>query len=485
MGAKRMAERGEQRLLLVALDAADRAFIAENAEMLPTISRLLRDGVGGPLSAEPFAGAVWPSFCTGGGPEDHGVFHHLQWDPARMQIRRVSDEWTPYEPFWREMAARGVKVTTFDAPMVFPGRTEALELMNWGSHDLVGPYWCSDTALGKQFRRRFGPHPMGFEVPVDKTPGQLARALDRLVEGARLRAKATQWLLQARPWDVFLVAFSEAHRAGHTIWSDPADPDDPAPADGLKRVYAAVDAALAEVIAAAGPDTDVVAFALHGMAHNSSQSHLTSIFMQRALARYRGDPAPTEASDAPGVMRLLRKLVPAGLQYAVAHAVPTVVRDMVVSREIDGGYDWGQTLGLCLHGDLAGYLRLNVKGREKSGTLTQEELPQLRAFLRDELLALTTADGQPLVRAVSFPAAETKGPRTDLLPDLLVEWEPDLKAQPEVRSPNLGVIRARLATGRGGNHRFEGFFTHVGPRQGTGPTPTRIGEMKELVEALA
>jgi predicted AlkP superfamily phosphohydrolase/phosphomutase len=480
-----MTGAGGRRLLLIGLDAADRAFIADHADALPTISRLLREGDGGRLSAEPLAGAVWPTFCTGARPEDHGVFHHLQWDPTQMRIRRVSGDWTPYEPFWRKLAARGVKVTAFDVPFVFPGRTDALELINWGSHDLVGRYWCSDKALGARFRRTFGPHPMGFEVPVDKTPGQLARALDRLVEGAGRRAKAIRWLMQARPWDVFLAAFGEAHRAGHTIWADPANPDDPAPEDGLKRVYAAVDTALADVIDAAGPDVDVVVFALHGMAPNSSQSHLTSLFMQRALARYRGDRAPAETGDAPGMMRGLRKLIPAGLQLAVAQAVPTVVRDVVVAREIDGGYDWDRTLGLCLHGDLAGYLRLNLKGRERSGAATREELPRLKTFLRDELLVLTTADGRPLVRAVSFPATETTGPRADLLPDLLVEWWPDLPPQPEARSPSLGVIRARHATGRGGNHRFEGFFTHVGPRQGAGPKPAHIRDMPTLIEALA
>jgi predicted AlkP superfamily phosphohydrolase/phosphomutase len=475
---------GGRKLLLVGLDAGDRDFIAAHADVLPTLSGLLRDGTVGLLTAEPMAGAVWPSFCTGTHPQDHGVFHHLQWDPRGMRVRRVSGDWTPYEPFWRAIAEAGTRVTVFDVPFVFPGETPALEVMNWGSHDLIGPFWCSDPALGRRFRRRFGLHPMGFEVPVDKTPGQLERAVGRIVRGAAGRAEAVRWLMAARPWDVFLVAFGEPHRAGHTIWPDPDDPDDPAPVDGLKRVYAAVDAAVAEVIAAAGPETDVVLFALHGMAPNCSQSHLTSVFMQRALARYRGAPAPEEKGDAPGMIRMLRKVVPAGLQYAVANAVPTFVRDQVIAREIAGGFDWPGTLGLCLHGDLAGYLRLNLQGRERDGAVPPEDLAALKAFLRDELMALTTTDGRRLVRAVSFPATEVRGARADLLPDLLVEWEPDIPPQPEVRSPSLGAIRVRHATGRGGNHRFQGFFVHRGPRQGHAPAPAHISQMRGLVEAL-
>lgn len=480
-----MTEADGRKLLLIGLDAGDRDFIAAHADALPMLTSLLREGTGGPLAAEPMAGAVWPSFCSGAHPQDHGVFHHLQWDPNEMRVRRVSGDWTPYEPFWRKMAAAGKKITIFDVPFVFPGETAALEVMNWGSHDLIGPFWCSDPDLGRRFRSRFALHPMGFEVPVDKTPGQLERAVDRIVQGAAGKAEATKWLMAARPWDVFLVAFGEPHRAGHTIWPDPNDPDDPAPVDGLKRAYAAVDAAVAEVIAAAGPEADVVLFALHGMAPNSSQSHLTSVFMQRALAKYRGEPAPAEQGDAPGLIRMLRKAVPAGLQLAIANAVPTFVRDQVIAREIAGGFDWPKTLGLCLHGDLAGYLRLNIRGREKDGVLALDELPALKSFLREELMALTTAAGHPLVRAVSFPATEESGARADLLPDILVEWEPALPPQPEICSPGLGVIRARHATGRGGNHRFQGFFAHRGPRQGRGPTPAHISDLHELVDALA
>ena len=45
----------------------------------------------------------------------------------------------------------------------------------------------------------------------------------------------------------------------------------------------------------------VVVFALHGMGPNSSQSHLTSTFMRRAVARFKGEPLPPDAGDVPGL----------------------------------------------------------------------------------------------------------------------------------------------------------------------------------------
>src|SRR4051794_22928682 len=105
---------GERKLVLIGLDAGDRAFIAEHAGKLPNISALLAEGRGGSLDAEPMSGAVWASFVTRSHPDEHGIFHLHQWDPETMRIRRPGLGWTPIRPFWRDLGARGVRVVAFD-----------------------------------------------------------------------------------------------------------------------------------------------------------------------------------------------------------------------------------------------------------------------------------------------------------------------------------------------------------------------------------
>jgi hypothetical protein len=220
------------------------------------------------------------------------------------------------------------------------------------------------------------------------------------------------------------------------------------------------------------------------MGPNSSQSHLTSTFMRRAIARFKGEPVPMDGGDAPGIVRALRRAVPAQLQYAVAVAVPRWVRDKVVGREICGGYEWPNTLGFCLHGDVAGTLRLNIAGRERQGTLAKDRAAAFRAFVSLELEALKVAGGRSPVQCVSFPAQTWTGERAHLLPDILVEWVPDIRSAEAVFSPTLGVIRGRNNTGRGGNHRFNGFYRQFGPRQGMGVRPRHIADLGALVEAM-
>ena len=130
------------------------------------------------------AGSVWPTFYTGSYPQDHGVYHHLQWDQNAMGMRRVSEDWLYCEPFWYELERQGRRVSVFDVPMTFPSRLKSgIELINWGSHDQLGPFTSNNLTLQKEIQTRFGSHPMGAEIPVDKTRAQLEQIRTNLVKG--------------------------------------------------------------------------------------------------------------------------------------------------------------------------------------------------------------------------------------------------------------------------------------------------------------
>ena len=124
-----------------------------------------------------------------------------------------------------------------------------------------------------------------------------------------------------------------------------------------------------------------------------------------------------------------------------------------------------------------------MKGRSK-GVLGPDEAAALKAFLREELLAATLDDGRKAVARIAFPSEEAQGPRAHLLPDVLVEWNPQAAPAGALHTPNLGVIRATPHTGRGGNHRFDAFYAHRGPRQATAFHPGHISELGALVADL-
>jgi hypothetical protein len=200
------------------------------------------------------------------------------------------------------------------------------------------------------------------------------------------------------------------------------------------------------------------------MGPNTAQEHFVPKMLDAANAAWMGQERKTDSANpaAPGqrsLMRTLREKVPAGLQNTIAQAVPVAVRDWVVIRQISSGYEWGNTPGFPLLADLNGYLRFNLQGRETEGML---EAGSARGdgyveWLCEALGSFRVAEtGEPLVREIRLAKDAFPGARTDRLPDLMVQWAPSAPAE-RIVSEKLGTIEAKIATGRAGNHRFDGF----------------------------
>src|SRR5947209_5193916 len=223
---------------MIGLDAAELSFVREHAAALPVLSRLLAQSPPRVLAstASHLAGSVWPTFYTGTMPGEHGIYHHLQWQQSRMRLCRVSDQWLPAEPFWYELERRGKSVVAIDVPMTYPSRlARGVEVINWGSHDTLSATSAKPDGLKREILNRFGPHPMGCEIPVNKSTAELESIRARLVQGAQRKGELSRWLAERRPWEFFLTVFGETHRGGHILW-----PGDAAvPAGALLDVYRA------------------------------------------------------------------------------------------------------------------------------------------------------------------------------------------------------------------------------------------------------
>ena len=484
-----MGEDVRPRVAMIGLDAAELDFIQRHRPALPRIGEALERGRVRRLhsTAGDLPGSVWPTFYTGTLPGAHGIYHHLQWDSGAMLIRRVTDSWLYAEPFWYGLERRGRLVAAIDVPMTFPSRLiRGTEIINWGSHDELGPFRTRPNGLAREVRRRFGRHPMGSEIPVRKTPAQLETNRRNLVAGAERKGELSRWMLEQASWDFFLTVFGETHRGGHLLWPESEDE----PEDALLDVYRAVDRAFGELLDALTPRfSKIVVFAIHGMGRNTSQDHFMPKLMDRLNGRFlAGDgsiatPNGAVAAGQHSLMRRLREGLPAGLQNAVARAVPVGVRDAVVSRQISAGHEWGRTPGLALLADLNGYLRWNLAGRERNGMLAPGGPEQVRyvEHLARGLGELCLPNGTRLVADVRFSRNDFPGARSHHLPDAIVRWTGATPAG-SVRSEALGEITAQPSTGRGGNHRPEGFCAILENGSGAaGDAPSHIADLAGFV----
>ncbi len=482
------------RVVAICIDAMSLDYARPHLQRLPALKSLIESGAIRSLSspADRLTASAWATFATGDAPGAHGHYYPFQWDAEAMRFARTtSARWRArlgFAPFWHDLARRGVKTIAFDAGTAYDaGDSPHTEIINW-CYQSSGAASATTPALLSELRRRFGHRPIGKEVPVPKTLEHSRRLRDDLIESIRRKGEATLWLMDREAWRFFLVGFYEVHRAGHNLLVVEGDYGSQAEPGDLLEVYEAQDRALGAILAKARDEnTTIVLFSLHSMVPNWSQEQFTDEIVARlndAWAVHIGG-APRRLRK-PNLMSRLRGAIPARVQYSLAYILGEHVQDWVVNRGIVGGLDWSCTPAFRFASGGEGYLRLNIKGREREGCLERSEVAGYAAWLKERLLEIRVAGtDEPLIRDVIDARALYPGEREDYLPDLILAYAPREPVS-EIESPAIGRLSAKLETGRGGNHSGDAFMIVAGPGQAA-PTlaDTRdIRDIRTFIETL-
>jgi len=468
----------DTRVLVVGLDAADFSVVQQliAARRLPHLDALARNGVSGRLEspADLFAGGVWPTFYTGRPVASHGVFHNKQWRPNRMRIETPAPAWTSAVPFWESWDDAGIESLIIDVPMVLgrPRPFRGVYLGGWGTHDLM----CRGSwpaGLWREVEHRFGAPVMPREQYGRQSDASLS-ALDATMRRAtlQLRDLAVDALSRHR-WRFACVVFGALHRAGHYLWDrsqvEPGTRSRDAPdvvPDALADLYSSLDEAVGRLVAHAPARTVVVACAVHGMGPNPGWSDLLPDVLLR-LEEHRSGRVPRR-----GALYRLKQSLPHHWLRPLLDALPAEVNDSLLQLWSRRMFDWRRTRYFPMPMDQAGYLRINLRGRERQGVVGAgdeyesvcREVADLVTSLRDEATGAAIAGRPVWAWRDADPAAACR----ELLPDLIVPWTGPTAASTRVLTSALlpgfrFVVPDHLPSGRSGNHRGPGWFIAAGP----------------------
>jgi hypothetical protein len=106
-------------------------------------------------------------------------------------------------------------------------------------------------------------------------------------------------------------------------------------------------------------------------------------------------------------------------------------------------------------GENKGYVRVNLRGRERDGIVEPSELDALLDEITDGLLTFRDQDGTPSIsRIMRTQSVAGGGSAVERLPDLVVFWGDAPKTRlTRVWSPAHGeIVRDGVGSGRSGNH---------------------------------
>ncbi|MBA2296897.1 MAG: alkaline phosphatase family protein [Actinobacteria bacterium] len=414
---------------------------------LPNVGALARRGRRVELEtpAEHFPAGAFYTLYSGVELGDHGIFYPFQWRAAEQRIRPAAG--LPAPPaVWERLAAVGGRTLAIDPYECRPPETfEGTIVSGWGFEErTVLPAWSRPEGKRRALSRQFGQPPRATEVFGRPRSRRLIRLHEYLSEAPARVADAAISELSKQDVDLVWLTFSAAHLSGHQFWDLSQMSERGLEGERARRlkgalcdIYARVDDAIGRVLAELPPGTDVILCSAVGMDVNTSRADMLPGMLTAVLS---GGPL-----DEPGSVWRLRSALPPGLRGAVANMLPDRAALELTARLELGGVDVSAVRAFAHPSDNQGYVRYNLRGRERDGVVDPHEAGALAEEISAGLQSFTDPDGAPTVAVVERVAGRYPGAMADRLPDLVVRWS----ERPATRlACQLAALRRNQATWR-------------------------------------
>jgi predicted AlkP superfamily phosphohydrolase/phosphomutase len=484
-----MQRRTRKKVLLIGLDSADCELIERWCEEghLPTMARLRSEGLWSRLgtTAEVMHVSAWPTIYTGTMPGKHGMYHAYQVRAGEQEVHRTRAEECAQPPFWKYLDDAGRKCIVMDAFMDY--RLEGfqgIQIVEYGTWTWFTTPSSTPKRLYKEIVSRFGRYPAPEHTQVLNVP-EPREFHDRLVQGAKVKADVANWLLQTHPWDMCFLSFGEPHAAGHFLWhvedaSYPSHP--PGGIDGLefcmRETYAAVDAAIGQIVDDLDDSVTVMITSGDGMGPNYSGCHLIpeilhnlDLFHSASVGEALGG-----SSERPkkSLLSSIREAIPLSVRHSISRCMPHNLHYRLSMKWANSGIDWTRSRAFCIPNANEAYVRINRRGREPQGIVADEQAyHELIRSLEGEFQTLINpSNGRQAAHRVYDTDQVFPGPARGDLPDLVVTWNPDAQVLAEIESVNAGRVRKQAgfetAPYYSGNHRPNAFILARGPSVSSG-----------------
>ncbi len=390
---------------------------------------------------------------------EHGLHYPFMWNAPEQRARYINHFPLP-TTLWERLSTVGASCLVLDAYESWPpAAIRGAYVSGWQFRNRVVLRRAAvPSAAASSWTRRHGAPLRADEVFGQADERRLLR-LARVLEASsdRLASAAVEGVVEMQP-DVLVAGLVAVHLGGHQLWN----PASVVPGLGreassrlqgsLHTIYEQADAALGRILGALPPDADVIVFSGLGMGPEYSRTDMLPALLDTVL---HGARAPRADSSW-----RIRASIPASTRARIANALPDGVAASLAARLELRGVDWSATRAFVVPSDVSGFIRLNVRGRERDGVVEPRDIEGLMEEIRVGLESFVLPSGAPVVASVSRSSdLVTEGAGFDLLPDLVVRWVPEPTVRDEfVTSPSHGTVRRPgPGSGRSGNHVGSGW----------------------------
>lgn len=456
------------KLLLVGLDGATFDVIRPLAAKgrLPVLGELMTNHAHGVLRSTipPVTPSAWTTIFTGKNAGRHGIYDFQELEPETYAFHTVRTDKHGEKTIWNILEESNRRSIVIDVPFTYPPQPlNGLMLTGYGTPR------TPDTAFTypHDFAERL-PRDLRAEVKValptnrfDRSSGFIGEWKDVMAGRRRL----LNHLIEAEPWDFFMVVFSITDNMAHVFWTyvDPAHPNYHRPEaqeyrDAFFGGYEMCDQLLGDLMERAGPDTNTLVISDHGFGSVRPRQYI----YRRLL--HGGFVQPSNEGGVPLSDRLAKLAVDTyhrfpflrewvkGLRPGSRSQLKKSLRRTGIMPTADG-IDYARSTVIPSNFGLR--MWINDDNRFPLGLVPSEErdatLARLSEYLKQDRDPVT---GEPIIANTYLGAELYSGPYAHLGPDLVIEYanQFDPQAKEPARNPRIE-----------GGHTLQGIFLGHGP----------------------
>jgi predicted AlkP superfamily phosphohydrolase/phosphomutase len=348
-----------------------------------------------------------------------------------------------------------------------------------------------------------------------------------LKTGIERRTAMCRDLMSREAWDLFLTAFGETHTAGHYFWHtgdgehplhSAADSGTSAPdRTPILSTFQQVDNAIGAIAREVPADSHLVVFSVHGMEANCMDLP-SMVFLPELMYRLSfpgktglangrmGSPLPgavtmprslswqrdiwSRKQDGPAFFNAMRRVLPIELSHGIEKLFgmtngldyPSAAGELWYQPAMWYRSFWPSMRAFALPSFSEGYVRINVRGRERGGIVSPDDYDAVCEEIRREILGLRHArTGEPVATDVIRARLDPfEGGNTAPDADIVVVWNSN--PVDVVESATVGRI-GPVPYGRTGSHVSRGFVVVRGPGIDAG-TQLEAGDVKDVAPTL-
>ncbi len=370
-----------KRVLIVGLDGATWDVLNPLMEQqrLPRLREVVEGGASGILhsTVPPITPAAWTTFLTGKQPGTHGIIDFERYEPKDHKLTLNSTIGLKHvKNIWQILSAKDYKVGSLNVPMTYPPvKVNGFAISGFETPgpqaDFAYPpalkqevlaQWADPTLQARWHRRWYG----GMDVYREN----IAYFSNSFHQGAAM----TKFCAEKYGWDVMMVVFKMVDNLQHKAWRyiDSRWSDrNPAKRDEAFRCFDEMDKALGNLLDyAANNDASVMIVSDHGHGSLEGQIQPNRLLIDWGYLKLR-----PRAQGAARAKKIISRAL-GSKAYKVGKG--DIFNDLAV--------DFTKTTACVMHAGMAGFVYLNLKGRQPTGIVEPEHYERMRDELRERFL---------------------------------------------------------------------------------------------------